>query len=212
MTGDARSVVERMRACRVVPVTTLDDPASASSVAAALQKGGIDCIEITFRRAGAAEAVRAVRQGSGLLVGAGTILSVEQADAALAAGAHFAVAPGTNELVVQHCGNIGLPFFPGVATPSEIDRARYLGLHVVKVFPVAQLGGPAFLRAVSAAYPDVEFLPTGGVAADNLSDYLAIPSVVACGGSWLVPADVIREQRFARITELAAQAVRSLAA
>jgi 2-dehydro-3-deoxyphosphogluconate aldolase/(4S)-4-hydroxy-2-oxoglutarate aldolase len=201
-----------MRACRIIPVATLDDPATASAVASALLEGGISCIEIAFRRPGAAEALRAAREAGDILVGAGTVLSIEQANAAQQAGADFAVAPGTNEGVVSHCMEIGLPFFPGVATPTEIDRTRELGLKVVKLFPAAQVGGPSFLRAVSATYPDVGFIPTGGITVENLRDYLAIPAVVACGGSWLVPADLIAAKQFARITELAARALEAVAA
>ena len=200
-------VVERLRACRIVPVTTLEDPESAVEVAAALLAGGITCIEITFRRPGAADAIRAARTAGPILVGAGTVLSVAQLDAAVDAGAEFAVAPATNETVVGHAAERGLPFFPGVATATEIDRAASLGLSAVKLFPAAQVGGPGFLRAVGATYPDMGFMPTGGVSAANLPDYLAVPSVIACGGSWLVPPALVAEQAWGRITELAAEAV-----
>jgi 2-dehydro-3-deoxyphosphogluconate aldolase/(4S)-4-hydroxy-2-oxoglutarate aldolase len=212
MTSQEQAVGERLRVCRIVPVVTLEDPATASSVAAALLAGGITCIEIAFRRPGAADAIRAAREAGDILVGAGTVLSIEQANAALKAGADFAVAPGTNESIVAHCRDIGLPFFPGVATATEIDRARGLGLDVLKVFPAAQLGGPTFLRAVSATYPDVRFLPTGGVTAENVREYLAVPAVVACGGSWLVPPDLLADRHFSGITELAVRALETLAA
>jgi 2-dehydro-3-deoxyphosphogluconate aldolase/(4S)-4-hydroxy-2-oxoglutarate aldolase len=212
MSDRVEVVVDRLRACRVVPVATLDDPAAAAEVAAALLAGGISCIEIAFRRPGAAEAVRAARAAGDILVGAGTVLSPEQADAAVQAGADFAVAPGTNETVVQRCLELGLPFFPGVATPTEIERARGLGLRVLKVFPAAQIGGPSFLRAVSATYPDVGFFPTGGVTSENVGVYLAVPSVVACGGSWLVAPELVRERRFGEITALASAAIGAVAA
>lgn len=193
--------------CRVVPVATLEDPATAPRVAKALVAGGITCVEVAFRHPAAAEAIRAMRAVVGLLVGAGTILSVDQAQEAYYAGAGFAVAPGTNDIVVQECARLGLPFIPGVATPSEIEHATTtLGLGVVKVFPAAQLGGPAFLRAVSAAYPSVGFIPTGGITADNLTQYLAVPTVIACGGSWLVRPDLIRERRYHDIEQLARSA------
>ena len=203
----AGAVVERLRACRVVPVATVEDPGSAVAIGTALLAGGVGCIEITFRHPAAAEAIRKAREVEGLLVGAGTVLSAEQARAAADAGALFAVAPGTNEEVVRVCDELGLPFFPGVATASEIERARSLGRQVVKVFPVAQVGGPAFLRAVSATYPDVGFVPTGGVDAANMGEYLAVPSVVACGGSWLVRPELVREGRFDEIERLAREAV-----
>jgi 2-dehydro-3-deoxyphosphogluconate aldolase/(4S)-4-hydroxy-2-oxoglutarate aldolase len=147
-----------------------------------------------------------------MLVGAGTVLSQAQADLALEAGASFAVAPASSYDVIRHCEGRGLPFFPGIATPSELDRAVGLGLSLVKVFPAAQVGGPGFLRAVSAVYPDVGFMPTGGISLENLADYLAVPSVVACGGSWLVPPDAVADGDYGRITQLAADAVERAAA
>jgi 2-dehydro-3-deoxyphosphogluconate aldolase / (4S)-4-hydroxy-2-oxoglutarate aldolase len=143
----------------------------------------------------------------GLLVGAGTVLTPEQARAAAAAGAAFAVAPGLNEEIVDCCRQLGLPFFHGVATPTEIDHARRLGLRVVKVFPIATLGGAAFLRAISATYPDVRFIPTGGVDAGTLRTYLALPSVLACGGSWLTSDRILGERAFDELDRLAREAV-----
>ncbi len=201
------AVVDRLQVCRVVPVATIVDPTRAAAVGEALLAGGVGCIEITFRHPAAAEAIRTAREVEGLLVGAGTVLSADQARAAADAGALFAVAPGTSEEVVKVCDEIGLPFFPGVATASEIERARRLGRHVVKVFPAAQVGGPAFLRAVAATYPDVGFIPTGGVDAANLADYLAVPAVIACGGSWLVRQDLVRDGRFDEIERLAREAL-----
>jgi 2-dehydro-3-deoxyphosphogluconate aldolase/(4S)-4-hydroxy-2-oxoglutarate aldolase len=146
----------------------------------------------------------------GLLACAGTVLTPEQAAAAAAAGAAFAVAPGTNEDVVAACRDLGLPFFPGVATPSEIERARQLGLHTLKVFPAEQVGGPAFLRAVSATYPDVRFLPTGGIGPANLRAYLDVPSVLAVGGSWLVKTELLRTGRFDEVERLTRETVELL--
>jgi 2-dehydro-3-deoxyphosphogluconate aldolase / (4S)-4-hydroxy-2-oxoglutarate aldolase len=200
------AIVARLRACRVVPVATIEDPALAATVGEALLAGGLGCIEITFRHPAAADAIRQARKVDGLLVGAGTVLSADQARAAAEAGALFAVAPGTSEEVVRACDELGLPFFPGVATASEIEQARRLGHHVLKVFPAAQVGGPAFLRAVSATYPDVGFMPTGGIDATNIREYLAVPAVVACGGSWLVRPELVREGRFDEIERLAREA------
>lgn len=197
------TVISRLRASRVVPVATIEDPAAAPSVAKALLAGGIACLEITFRHPTAADAIAAARDGGDVLLGAGTILSVDQARAAAESGADFGVAPGTNDVVVACCRALGLPFFPGVATPTEIERARGLGLRVLKVFPAAQLGGPGFLRAVSATYPDVEYIPTGGITETNVADYLAVPSIVACGGSWLVKPELVRGGRFDEIERLA---------
>jgi 2-dehydro-3-deoxyphosphogluconate aldolase / (4S)-4-hydroxy-2-oxoglutarate aldolase len=181
-------VIARLGRARVLPIATLEDADRAEAVAHALLGDGVDCIEVTLRTAAAVEAIRRVRAIDGMLVGAGTVLSPQQAAEAADAGAHFAVAPGTSPAVVEACRERGLPFFPGVATPSEIETARALGCTTLKVFPAAQLGGPAFLRAVAAVYPDVRFIPTGGIGVDTVEDYLAIPAVLAVGGSWLVPA------------------------
>lgn len=199
-------VVTRLGRARVVPVASLDDGDQAEATARALQRGGLDCIEITFRTAAAAEALRRARAVDGMLVGAGTVLSPEQAAVAADAGADFAVAPGTNPAVVEACRALGLPFFPGVATPSEIETARALGRTTLKLFPAAQVGGAGFLRAVSATYPDVRFLPTGGIGADTVADYLAVPSVLAVGGSWLVRPELLRAGRFDEVERLAREA------
>jgi 2-dehydro-3-deoxyphosphogluconate aldolase/(4S)-4-hydroxy-2-oxoglutarate aldolase len=199
-------IVTRLGRARVVPVASLDDGDQAEATARALQRGGLDCIEITFRTAAAAEALRRARAVDGMLVGAGTVLSPEQAAVAADAGADFAVAPGTNPAVVEACRALGLPFFPGVATPSEIETARALGRTTLKLFPAAQVGGAGFLRAVSATYPDVRFLPTGGIGADTVADYLAVPSVLAVGGSWLVRPELLRAGRFDEVERLAREA------
>jgi 2-dehydro-3-deoxyphosphogluconate aldolase / (4S)-4-hydroxy-2-oxoglutarate aldolase len=199
-------VITRLGRARVVPVASLDNGDQADATARALQRGGLDCIEITFRTAAAAEALRRARAVDGMLVGAGTVLSPEQAAVAADAGADFAVAPGTNPAVVEACRALGLPFFPGVATPSEIETARALGRTTLKLFPAAQVGGAGFLRAVSATYPDVRFLPTGGIGADSAADYLAIPSVLAVGGSWLVQPELLRAGRFDEVERLAREA------
>jgi 2-dehydro-3-deoxyphosphogluconate aldolase/(4S)-4-hydroxy-2-oxoglutarate aldolase len=191
----------------VLPVASFDDPEQVEGVARALISAGLSCIEIAFRTPAAAEAVARASRVEGLLVGAGTILTPEQARAALEAGASFAVAPGTNELVMNTCREIELPFFPGVATPSEIDRARSLGVRTLKVFPISQLGGVGFLRAVSAVYRDVRYIPTGGIDAAALPQYLALDSVLACGGSWFVAPDLVRKGCFDEITRLAREAV-----
>jgi 2-dehydro-3-deoxyphosphogluconate aldolase/(4S)-4-hydroxy-2-oxoglutarate aldolase len=190
----------------VLPVATLEDEDQAERVAHALLAGRLPCLEVAFRSPAAAAALRRVAGVEGLLVGAGTVLSVGQAEAAAEAGAAFAVAPGTNEDVVRRCRALGLPFFPGVATPSEIERARALGLRVLKVFPASTLGGVGFLRAVSATYPDVRFVPTGGIGAADAAEYLALASVLAVGGSWLVRTDLLREGRFDEVERLAREA------
>jgi 2-dehydro-3-deoxyphosphogluconate aldolase / (4S)-4-hydroxy-2-oxoglutarate aldolase len=170
---------------RVVPVLTAGSADDAERACRALLAGGLSTVEITFRTDAAAEAIRRASAIEGLTVGAGTVLSVEQLDEAIDAGARFAVAPATNPVVIDAAQRACLPFIPGAATPTEIDRGRSLGCTVIKIFPAAAVGGPAFLRAVSGVFPDVKFIPTGGVSAENLADYLAVPSVLACGGTWI---------------------------
>ena len=206
-----QGVVARLAAARVVPVTTVENPDQVYETCHALMRGGVACIEIAFRTPAAAAALAQACELEGMVVGAGTVVSPEQAHAAAQAGAKFAVAPGTNDDVVRECQKLGLPFFPGVATPSEIEHARGLGLSTLKVFPASTLGGPDFLRAVSATYPDVGFIPTGGIGPDNLGEYLAVPSVIACGGSWLVKGALLEQGRFDEIERLARNA-RELAA
>jgi 2-dehydro-3-deoxyphosphogluconate aldolase / (4S)-4-hydroxy-2-oxoglutarate aldolase len=196
---------------RVIPVLGADDVDVAERACRALVAGGLNCVEITFRTAVAADAMRRAAQIDGLLVGAGTVLTPGQARAAHAAGAAFAVAPGLNEEIVAVCAELGLPFFPGVATPSELDRACRLGCDVVKVFPIATLGGPAFLKSLAAVYPDMRFVPTGGVTRANLSEYLAVASVLACGGSWLCDGRLLAEGRYDEVERLAREAVEDVA-
>jgi 2-dehydro-3-deoxyphosphogluconate aldolase/(4S)-4-hydroxy-2-oxoglutarate aldolase len=202
------AVVERLERERIVPVLSAADADGAERACRAMLAGGISCVEITFRTPAAAEAIRRARAIDGLFVGAGTVLTTEQARLAAEAGARFAVAPGLNEAVVDACRELALPFFPGAATPTEIDRARSLGSTIVKVFPVSALGGVSFLNAVASVYRDVRFLPTGGVDPTNLADYLAVPSVLACGGTWICRSALIDERRFDEIERLAREAVK----
>ncbi len=203
------NVVQRLGRLQIVPMATVDSAGQAEQVARALLRGGLPCIEITLRTEVALEAIARVRSAvPEMLVGAGTVLDAEQALAAARAGASFAVAPGTNENVIAACREVALPFFPGVATPSEIERARQAGLRTLKVFPILQLGGVGFLRAVSVAYPDVRFIPSGGIDGQSLAEYLALPSVLACGGSWLVRPEFVRDGRLGEVERLASEAVR----
>jgi 2-dehydro-3-deoxyphosphogluconate aldolase / (4S)-4-hydroxy-2-oxoglutarate aldolase len=198
----AQSVVERLRALRVVPVIVIESPRDAISLANALADGGLPCAEITFRTAGAVEALALIaRERPEFLVGAGTVLSARQADLARESGAAFAVAPGTNPRIVEHCRSIGLPFYPGVATPSDIEAALELGVRTVKLFPAEPMGGLKYLKAIAAPYGEVEFMPTGGITRDSLAGYLGFSRVVACGGSWMAPPDWIDAGAFDRIRD-----------
>jgi 2-dehydro-3-deoxyphosphogluconate aldolase/(4S)-4-hydroxy-2-oxoglutarate aldolase len=204
-------VFERLRACRVVPVVKLPNVACAEGLGRALIAGGLPCIEVTFRSAAAEGAIRVLSQLPELLVGAGTIRSVEQARAAQRAGASFVVSPGLREDVVKFALDAGLAVSPGVCTPSEIERALDLGVKVLKFFPAESFGGVGTLKAFGAVYSDVPFMPTGGINADNLVRYLALDNVLACGGSWLAETTLLSEGRFDEIERRARQAA-SLAA
>jgi 2-dehydro-3-deoxyphosphogluconate aldolase/(4S)-4-hydroxy-2-oxoglutarate aldolase len=191
----------------VVPVITLARPEQGVPVAEALLAGGLTCAEITFRSDAAAAAIEMIRSRvPALLVGAGTILTTAQADAAIAAGASFLVAPGFNPAVVDHVLGRGIPMLPGVCTPSEIEQALARGLHLVKFFPAAAMGGVAYLRALAGPYPMVRYVPTGGITAGDVAGYLALPSVVAVGGTWLAASDLVAAGAWETIRGLAAEA------
>jgi 2-dehydro-3-deoxyphosphogluconate aldolase / (4S)-4-hydroxy-2-oxoglutarate aldolase len=187
---------------RVIPVLTTESADAAERSCRALLAGGLTTVEITFRTEAAAAAIRRAATIEGLTVGAGTVLSVEQLHAAQAAGATYAFAPSTNPEVIEAAQRAGLPFVPGAATPTEIDRARSLGCDVIKIFPASIVGGPAFLRSASAVFQDVRFIPTGGVTAENLADYLAVPSVLACGGTWICADPDLTEERARAVADI----------
>jgi 2-dehydro-3-deoxyphosphogluconate aldolase/(4S)-4-hydroxy-2-oxoglutarate aldolase len=185
---------------RLVPVVEIEDPGAAAELGDALLRGGLPCAEITFRTDGAAAAIASLRaQCPDVLVGAGTVLTVDQADAAVDAGAAFLVAPGFNPRVVERAAALGVPMIPGVCTPTEIESALALGLTTLKFFPAEVSGGTAFLKAISGVYRSVRFVPTGGIGPDNVAAYLALGNVLACGGSWMVKRDLIREREFEAI-------------
>jgi 2-dehydro-3-deoxyphosphogluconate aldolase/(4S)-4-hydroxy-2-oxoglutarate aldolase len=201
-------VLDRLGRIGVVPVIEISDAAKAGALGRALAAGGLPCAEITFRTSTAAAAIRAIRdECPEVLVGAGTVLTIDQADQAVAAGARFLVAPGLNPAVVRHALDRGLPMLPGVCTPTEIEAAMGLGLGTLKFFPAEVAGGVAYLRAVCAPYRSIRFVPTGGIGPANLASYLALPQVLACGGSWMVPRDLLDAGDFEAITSLAAEAV-----
>jgi len=191
----------------VVPVVVIDDAEKAVPVAKALVAGGLPIIEITMRTAAAPAAIAAIAaEVPEAHVGAGTVLSAEQARSIVAAGAKFIVSPGLHEEVVATANELGVPIIPGVATATETQQAWNMGLRELKFFPAGQAGGPAMIKALSSVFRDVSFMPTGGVSTANLKDYLAVSAVLACGGSWLTPADAIENADYNRITELAAEA------
>lgn len=195
-------VTQALARVRIVPVIVIDDPSNAIPLARALSDGGIPCAEITFRTATAAEALRCISgEFPDLLVGAGTVLTTEQATWAKAAGAKFVVSPGINPRVVDWCLTHDLPVYPGVCTPTDIETALGHGLRVVKFFPAEPIGGLPYLKAIAAPYGDIDFIPTGGVNAANLAAYLGFKRVLACGGSWMAPAEWIAQQRFDRIVD-----------
>ena len=191
----------------VLPVVTVTSPAQAVPLAQALLAGGLACVEITFRSDAAADAIRAIRAGvPEVLVGAGTVLTTAQADAAIDAGAAFVVSPGFGPDVVDHVLARGVAMLPGIATPTELQAALARDLRVVKVFPAAVLGGPAFLQALQAPYPMMRFVPTGGVTPVTLPDYLALDCVAAVGGTWLARTPVIASGAWDEVERLAREA------
>ncbi len=191
---------------RLVPVVVIDQADRAESLGEALVAGGIPVAEVTFRTDAAPEAIRRMSANGYLLVGAGTVLTVDQVDEAVDAGAQFIVSPGFSAAVVLRAQQHGLPVFPGAVTPTEIMAALDLGLTTLKFFPANLYGGPAALRALGAPFPQVRFIPTGGVSVDNLETYLSLPNVAAVGGSWMVPVDVIDAGDMATIQRLCAEA------
>ena len=193
---------------RLVPVVVLADAQRAEGLADALVAGGLHVAEVTFRTPAAAEAIRRMAENPDLVVGAGTVVRADQVDQAADAGARFVVSPGLSRPVVARCRERGIDVLPGVVTPSEIIAALDLGIDTVKFFPAAQYGGVATLTALAAPFPDVRFVPTGGISPADLTDYLSLPTVPAVGGSWMVRPDLVDAGDFATVTELTAQAVR----
>ena len=192
---------------RIVPVVVLSELETAVPTAAALREGGLPVAEVTFRTDTAVEAIRAIAAGNGLLVGAGTVVRPEQVDAAVDAGARFVVTPGFSARVVERCRELGVPVIPGVATATEVIAALDHGLDLLKFFPAEAAGGIAALKALAGPFPGVRWIPTGGISAANAAAYLALPSVAAVGGSWMVAPDLIAQRDFGAVTRLAREAV-----
>lgn len=203
----AKDVFETMSKVKVVPVIKIDDLKNTLPLIDALVAGGLPIAEITFRSPVAAEAIKIVsKERPEVLTLAGTVLSLEQAQQALDAGASAIVAPGYYQELGKWCAEKGIPFCPGVNSPSQMELALRNGLKAVKFFPAEQSGGADFLKAVSAVYP-LKFMPTGGINQKNIKDYLALKNVFCCGGSWMVKADLINEGKFDEITRLTKEAL-----
>jgi 2-dehydro-3-deoxyphosphogluconate aldolase/(4S)-4-hydroxy-2-oxoglutarate aldolase len=200
-------VLTRLAAHRLVPVVVLDEADDAGPLADALVGGGLPVAEITFRTAAAPDAIRVMADRGDVLVGAGTVVTPQQVDEAVAAGAQYLVSPGTSRAVVERAQEHGVPVLPGAVTATEVQAALELGLGTVKFFPAGTSGGSAAIAALAAPFGGVRFVPTGGVGPANLDEYLALPCVAAVGGSWMVPRDRVRAGDLAGVRTLVADAV-----
>lgn len=202
------NLIERVRQTSLIPVVALPKLEHALPLAESLIEGGLPCAEITFRTAAAAEAIEQIsKRFPELLLGAGTVLTTEQAQRAMDCGAQFIVSPGTNPTTVDFCLSKNVTIFPGVCTPSEVEMNLAKGVSVLKFFPAEPAGGVNFLKAICAPYKQVQFIPTGGIDTKNIGQYLALPQVVACGGSWMVKPDLFEAGDFAAVKRLTAEAV-----
>lgn len=204
-------VIEKLGKIGIVPVVKIDRAQDALPLAKALCAGGLPCAEVTFRTDAAAQAIMAMTENfPQMCVGAGTVLNAAQVDAAVEAGAQFIVSPGLNPKTVEYCIGKKIPVVPGTSTPSDIEQAIELGLDVVKFFPAEQSGGLAKIKAMSAPYVNMRFMPTGGINAKNLTSYLDFNKIVACGGSWMVPGDLINAGEWEKIEQLTREAVQTM--
>lgn len=199
---------QRLKAAPVVPLVGDNDADRAVATAKALGEGGLSVIEVVLRSEGALDGMKAIiDSGEDLIVGAGTVLTLEQAKQVNAAGAQFIVCPGLVDDIAEYCLGEGIPFFPGTMTAGEVQRAYALGLREVKFFPASLAGGVPMLKAFGSVFREMRFMPTGGVSAENLAEFLALPQVLACGGSWLTPAEAIASGDYSAVTRLAREAV-----
>lgn len=200
-------ILKKIQEIGIVPVVVLDDAKNALPLGKALMEGGLPCAEVTFRTAAAEESIRIMAENfPDMLVGAGTVLTIDQVDRAVAAGAKFIVSPGLNPKVVKYCVEKGIVITPGCANPSDVEQAIEHGLEVVKFFPAEQAGGLNYIKAIAAPYVGVNFMPTGGINPKNVRDYLAYNRILACGGSWMVKGDLINAGEWDKIKELTAEA------
>ena len=198
----------RLAGAAVVPLISENDQSRAVAIANALAEGGLRVIEVVMRSDDAQKGMEAIiQQTEGLLVGAGTVLTLDQAKSVLDSGAQFIVCPGLVDEIVIYCLDHNVPIYPGTMTAGEVQRAYALGLREVKFFPASLAGGVPMLKALSSVFREMRFMPTGGVSAENLAEFLTLPSVLACGGSWLTPKDAVEAGDYATITRLASEAV-----
>lgn len=201
------TIHEQFEQFGVVPVVVLEDAKDAGPLAEALVKGGLPCAEVTFRTAAAEQSIKTMTDlYPDMLVGAGTVLTTDQVDRATGAGAKFIVSPGFDPEIVDYCIQKEIPVFPGCITPSEVAQAIKRGLKVIKYFPAAQFGGVDTIKALAAPYTSIQFMPTGGINAKNLKDYLSCDKILCCGGSWMVKADLVNAKEFDKICELTKEA------
>ncbi len=201
-------VLKKIQEIGIVPVVVLDDAKDAAPLAKALMDGGLPCAEVTFRTDAAEESIRIMsEQFPDMLVGAGTVLTTDQVDRAVAAGAKFIVSPGLNPRIVKYCVEKGILITPGCSNPSDVEQALENGLEVVKFFPAEAAGGLPMIKAMAAPYVGVKFMPTGGINAKNVRDYLAYNRIIACGGSWMVKGELVKEGKFDEIEKLTREAV-----
>lgn len=199
-------IAEKFQKLGVVPVVVLEDTKDAVPLAKALVEGGLPCAEVTFRTEAAEESIRLMtEQFPEMLVGAGTVLTREQVDAAVAAGAKFIVSPGFDPEIVDYCLEKKIPVLPGCISPSEVAQAVKRGLTIVKFFPAEQAGGIAMIKAMAAPYVGLKFMPTGGINAENLTEYLSCDKILCCGGSWMVKGDLVKAGNFGKIRGLSAE-------
>lgn len=206
------NVAETIQKMGVVPVVVLNDAKDAAPLAKALVEGGLPCAEVTFRTEAAEESIRIMAsEFPEMFVGAGTVLTIDQVDRAVAAGAKFIVSPGFDPEIVDYCLEKDIPVFPGCITPSEVAQAVKRGLKIVKFFPAEQFGGVATIKAMAAPYVGLKFMPTGGVNAKNLESYLSFDRIIACGGSWMVNGALVKEGKFDEIKALTKEAVELVA-
>ncbi len=203
-------LILKLKNLKIIPVVTITSLAEAAPLADALIEGGLPCAEITLRTDTGLAAIKSLSKNNSILIGAGTVLTKDQASKAQDAGAQFVVSPGINPKVVQHCLDQKIPIIPGISNPTDIEMALELGLTNLKFFPAEAYGGVKTLKALGGPYPMVDFMPTGGITADNINDYLKLNSVIACGGSWMVKTDWLKNGQYDKVVEATKNAVKTV--